>query len=107
MVTNELLSLLSSPNLVKEAVHLLLEGIDSKANGTFNNEIHLRDFLILLIDDLVKRMIAVKEPRDKSGGHVIDELLVVLELRLEEPHIQRSDVFVDEVSHHRHYDGLW
>ena len=63
--------------------------------------------MVFLINDFVKWIIAVKEPREESSGHIIEELPVVLELRLEETHMHRSDVLVDEVSHHRHYDGLW
>ena len=53
VVTDQLLSLLLATNFVERASALHLHGVDSVADGSLENKVHLSNLLILLVDNLV------------------------------------------------------
>jgi len=61
----------------------LLIGMEPNANGAIENEVHLKDFFFFVVDDLLVFLLG-KVARLQTESHVVEELAVLVLLRVEE-----------------------
>ena len=70
-------------DLERLLVQRLLVRVVADAHESVENEVHLEDFLLLVIDDVLLLFLA-KVARLESEGHIVEELAVLVGLRVEE-----------------------
>ena len=64
-------------------VKRLLVRVITDSNESIEDEVHLEDFLLLVIDDVLLLFLA-EVARFQSEGHIVEELAVLVSLRVEE-----------------------
>ena len=78
-------------------VQRLLVRVITDANKSIEDEVHLQDFLLLVIDDVLLLFLA-EVTRFESKRHIVEELAVLIRLRVEEEAEVVEDV-VEQVVH--------
>ena len=70
-------------DLERLLVQRLLVRVVTYAYKSIEDEVHLEDFLLLVIDDVLLLFLA-EVARLESEGHIVEELAVLVRLRIEE-----------------------
>ena len=82
-------------DLERHLVQRLLIGVESDSHSAVDDEVHLQDLLLFIVDDVLVLLVA-KMAGFQSEGHVVEELAVLVLLRVEEEAEVVEDV-VEEV----------
>ena len=84
-------------DLERHLVQRLLIGMESDSHSAVDDEVHLQDLLLFIVDDVLVLLVA-KMAGFQSEGHVVEELAVLVLLRVEEETEVVEDV-VEQVVH--------
>ena len=84
-------------------VQRLLVRVITDANESIEDEVHLQDFLLLVIDDVLLLFLA-EVTRFESKRHIVEELAVLIRLRVEEEAEVVEDVIEEVMDDYAAFD---
>ena len=96
--------------LVRNVERLVLKGllvrVEAHPDGTLSDEVHLEDFVLLIVDNVLLIVVTVG-PWNQSKGHIVQELTVLVFLGVEEKPEVVEDVIEKEVNDNGALDLAW